>query len=133
MTVRGAVLSGRRAAAALRTDRCTITRTGTDGVFDPETGTTTHPETVLFAGQACRVRVPTVADREAFAGQHQFTLADAVLSLPVEVTGLAVGDTVTMTASELDPDLTGRVYTLMAVHRASQITARRCVIREVTA
>lgn len=128
-----AVLPELRAqAASLRSDECTITRPSADGVFDPATGTTTYPQTTIYDGE-CRLRAPSLADRETFSGEHEFTLQDAVLSLPIEAVGLKTNDTVTVTASELDPDLVDRVYTLIAVHRGSQITARRCVVREVGA
>lgn len=128
-----AVLPELRAqAASLRTAACTITRPSTDGTFDPETGTTTYPETTIYEGE-CRLRAPSLADRETFSGEHEFTLQDAVLSLPIEAVGLKTNDLVTVTASAMDPDLIGRQYTLIAVHRGSQITARRCVVREVGA
>jgi hypothetical protein len=133
MSARGAVLAGRRAAEALQTDACTITRPGAgDGMFDPATGATTPPAPLtVYTGQ-CRVRMPTIADRERTSGEHQWTLQDAVLSLPADTAGVQEQDSVTITASELDVDLPGTVWAVTAFLRGSQTTARRIVIREVT-
>lgn len=133
MTILGAVTAGRLAAQQLMTDECTISRPDPDGTFDPATGLTSYTPTDLYMAQKCRLRAPSLADRETFSGEHEFTLQDAVLSLPIEAVGLKTNDLVTVTASALDPDLIGRQYTLIAVHRGSQITARRCVVREVGA
>lgn len=120
-------------AESLQTDACTITHAGAgDGTFDETTGQTTPPApTTVYAG-ACRLRVPMLADREQLSGEHQFTTQDAVLSLPMSATDVSVDDLVSITASTLDEDLVGCQFVVMAILHASQVTARRLVVREVT-
>jgi uncharacterized protein DUF6093 len=123
----------RAQAESLQTDACTVTHPGTgEGTFDPVTGATTPPVgTTVYAGQ-CRFRAPTLSEANVSAGEHVWTVQDAVLSLPVTATGVQVGDTAVCTASQMDPDLPETVWTVMAVLRGSQITARRLIVRQAT-
>lgn len=123
----------RGAAESMQMDKCTITRAGVgEGTFDPETGATTPPDPETLYTGACRFRAPTLAEQTTTAGEHAWTTEDSVLSVPVSVTGLQVDDVVTVTASQLDPDLPGTVHVVMAVLRGSQITARRLIVRHVS-
>lgn len=133
MTVRGATLAGRRAAESLQRDRCVITREVV-GVFDPATGETPAlPPLGMYAGK-CRLRMPTLAERASTSGEHQWTMQDSVLSLPHEATGgVRIHDKVTITACELDPEMVGAEFAVIAVLRGSQTTARRFAVREAGA
>jgi hypothetical protein len=151
--------AGRRAAAALQTDACSITRPSTaDPTFDATTGVSSPAAATDVYSGACRLRAPVLAEVAATAGEHQWTTQDAVLSLPIAAAlpqeldpsdvllpgddllipddvgagGVQVGDRVVITASALDPDSVGQSFTVMAVLRGSQITARRLIVRQET-
>ena len=75
---------------------------------------------------------PNVAEREAAAGEADWTLTGAVVSIPVDgTTDDLLGATVTVVGCEMDPSLTGRVFTVLAPHAQSQATARRLRCVEV--
>ena len=54
------------------------------------------------------------------------------VQVPMSVTGLAVGDVVTVTASALDPDLVGRHFWVKDLAHKTHMTARRLGCEEVT-
>lgn len=125
MTAAGATLAGRRAAEALMTDTCTITRGVGGPVFDPGLG-----EYVAGAGEQlysgrCRVRPRDNADQVVEAGGQNVSLFPYVVSVPVSSTAFDVDDLVTVTASALDPALPGLVLRVRQVNIGSQVTARR--------
>lgn len=133
MTLAGTLTAGRAAAEALMVDACTITRSGGAPVFNPATGAYTAPADVEVYDGKCRVQVSdAINEQSPEFGGREVTLQQAVVSVPVSGTGVAVGDTVTVTASEHDPELVGVVYRVLALHRKSHATARRLRCEEVT-
>lgn len=121
----------RRQAVSLMRDECTITRPGAQTWDDAAGAYVGGTPTVLYAGP-CRVRRPNVAEREAAAGEADWTLTGAVVSIPVDgTTDDLLGATVTVVGCEMDPSLTGRVFTVLAPHAQSQATARRLRCVEV--
>ncbi|MBK6556143.1 MAG: hypothetical protein KBG78_05745 [Dermatophilaceae bacterium] len=121
----------RRQAESMMRDECTITRAGTQTWDDAAGVYTGGTPTLLYAGP-CRVRRPNVAEREAAAGEADWTLTGAVVSIPVDgTTDDLLGATVTVVGCEMDPSLTGRVFTVLAPHAQSQATARRLRCVEV--
>ncbi|MBK6556186.1 MAG: hypothetical protein IPG16_02870 [Comamonadaceae bacterium] len=73
-----------------------------------------------------------MAEREAAAGDADWTVTGVVVSIPVDGTTDDLLDaTVTIVACEMDPTLTGRVFTVLAPHAQSQATARRLRCVEV--
>jgi hypothetical protein len=128
VSVRGTTLAGRRAAEARMTETCSITKPGTgEPVRNDTSGKLTEPDPVEVYADKCRVRMIALADRQTLVAQgHLFSTDDLILSVPMKVTGIKVGMTVTMTASSMDPDLVDQIYNVQAVLRGSQSTARRC-------
>lgn len=115
------------------TDTCRITRVGSgEPVFNPTTGISEPPEpTPVYTGP-CRVRTLSLADRPAGAGEHDYTVQDFILSMPITTADVRVDDVVLVTASRLDPALSGKRFVVGPVARGSQQTARRFLAREVT-
>jgi len=126
-----AVDMGRDAALARMRDECTITRPGAQTWDDAAGAYTGGTPARLYAGP-CRIRRPNVAEREAAAGDADWTVTGAVVSIPVDgTTDDLLGATVTVVGCEMDPSLTGRVFTVLAPHAQSQATARRLRCVEV--
>lgn len=126
MTVAGVTRKGRLAALRLMRDECTITRPGDGETWDDATGGyIPGPPVTLYSGP-CRVRRPDLAEREALAGDADWTLTGAVVSIPVgKLTDNLLGATVHVVGCEMDPALTGRDLTVTGPHSQSQATARR--------
>ncbi|HQN97776.1 MAG TPA: DUF6093 family protein [Thermoanaerobaculales bacterium] len=121
----------RRQAESMMRDTCTITRPGAQTWDDAAGAYTGGAPVQLYAGP-CRVRRPNLAEREALAGDADWTLAGAVVSIPVDgTTDDLLGATVTVVGCEMDPTLTGREFTVRAPHAQSQATARRLRCVEV--
>lgn len=126
-----AVDMGRDAALARMRDECTITRPGAQTWDDAAGAYTGGTPARLYAGP-CRIRRPNVAEREAAAGDADWTVTGAVVSIPVDgTTDDLLGATVTVVGCEMDPTLTGREFTVRAPHAQSQATARRLRCVEV--
>ena len=123
----------RAQAESMMRDSCTIRAPGTAGAWDEATGTyAVVPGVVLYAGHA-RVRRPNTAEREATAGEADWTVLGAVVSIPVGVdTDVPVKAVVTVDHCEHDPALTSRVFTVVGPHSQSHGTARRLRCVEVT-
>jgi len=64
-------------------------------------------------------------------GEASVQVIHLQLHVPVAAVGIEVGDTVTVTASTLDPDLVGRVFNIRSVAHKTFLTARRMDIQEV--
>ncbi len=114
-------------------DECTITRPSAGETWDDAAGayTTGGAPVQLYAGP-CRVRRPNLAEREALAGDADWTVTGAVVSIPVDgTTDDLLGATVTVVGCEMDPTLTGREFTVRAPHAESQAIARRLRCVEV--
>jgi uncharacterized protein DUF6093 len=129
---RASVLARSRAAAeAGMVDTCTITRAATT-FTNPDTGQTTTSTTTVYTG-ACRVqqRVPGGARTTDVGEAHQLMLRMEV-QLPMSVTGVKVGDTVTVTASVHDADLAGRRFRVRELAHKTEATARRLGVEEIT-
>lgn len=127
---RTSVLARAQAAAERRMfDACTIRRI-TGAVADPDTGRETPTYTVLYTGK-CRIQQATAqAQREDVGEDHQLLLRLEV-QLPTSVTGLQVGDQVTVTSS-LDADLVGRTFRAHDLAHKTEVSARRVQCLERT-
>ncbi len=121
----------RRQAESMMRDECTITRPGAQ-TWDDATGAYVGGTlTRLYAGP-CRIRRPNVAEREAAAGDADWTVTGAVVSIPVDgTTDDLLGATVHVEHCEMDPALTGRDLKVTGPHAQSQATARRLRCVEV--
>lgn len=118
---------GRTAAELGMRDTCTVGREG-DPVTDAD-GDVTRTSTTLYTGK-CRVQQhQATADRQDI-GEDNLLLLRIEVQLPMSVTGLEVGDEITVTAS-VDADLVGRVFRIHDLAHKTDATARRvqCVER----
>ncbi len=132
MSIVGVTRKGRLAALRLMRDECTITRPGDGETWDDATGGYIPGAPVTLYAGPCRVRRPDLAEREALAGDADWTVTGAVVSIPVDgTTDDLLGATVTVVGCEMDPTLTGREFTVRAPHAQSQATARRLRCVEV--
>ncbi len=127
MSAQTTTLAGRAAAEELMVDACTVTRASAETTFNTTTlQYTAVAATSVYTGK-CRVRPSggQASDRQAQAGERQVSLWPFVVSVPISVTGLAVDDLVTVTASALDADLGGLQLRIREVIQGTHITARR--------
>lgn len=121
---------GQAAAERLMVDACTIRRqtgesTGPGGVITPTYGAD------LYSGK-CRVQTKSEMGAATDVGEATVYVLRHEVQLPISATGLAEGDQVTITASVLDPDLVGKVFTVRDVTAKTHLTARRLIVTEVT-
>lgn len=120
---RAIALARARTAAALgMTDTCTIRRRDAEAV-DDNTGVVTPTWLDVYAGQ-CRVQQRNPIAQQQTPGPDFQLLVQLELQLPVTVTGVLVGDEVTVTAST-DPELVGTVLIVRDLGAKSQASARR--------
>lgn len=111
-------------------DACTITRPSGTSTFNPTTGQSTPGSpTAVYTG-ACRVKPRDNADRVVQFGQEAVSFWPYLVSVPMSVTGIALDDVVTVTASALDPALVGLVLRVREVLSGSHLTARRLSCEE---
>lgn len=132
---RASVLArGRAAALAGMVDACQIRRI-TSTVTNPETGQVTKvygPPDPVYSGR-CRVQQSLQAKaRPETPGEAYVLMLRRELQLPMTVTGLKVGDEVTITASPHDPDLINRMWLIRDLMGKSEATARRIGVEEQT-
>jgi hypothetical protein len=128
---RAAVLARARIAAeAGMADTCTIRRR-TGETTDEANGTITPTWASLYAGK-CRVQQAQAQAEPRDAGEAHLLLLRLEVQLPMSVTGLQVGDEVTITAAAYDADLPGRVFLVRDLAHKTDATARRVQVTERT-
>lgn len=130
---RASVLArGQAAAEAGMVDACTIRRV-TDTTTDDFSGaiTNTYLSPNPYSGK-CRIQSALARSEPHDTGEDYVLLLRVQLQLPVSVTGLVVGDEVTITAAANDPDLAGRVFLIRDLFHKTDPTARRVEITERT-
>jgi hypothetical protein len=122
----------REDAESLMVDECVIERPGVGkGPLDRATGKhTPPPRTLIYGPGPCEVKRPG-AVRRVSAGDRLSSLEGVVVKVPVEVTGVDVGDRVTLTRSR-DPALVGRELTVDSDPGATYAVTRRLQCTEVT-
>lgn len=131
MSRASALARGRVAAEAGMVDACTIRRVPSD-VTDDFSGVITPTYTQIYAGK-CRLKQVAALPETHEAGEDYVVLSRLQLQIPVSVTGVQVGDEVTITASVNDPGLAGKVLLIRGIAEGSEITARRFEVTERTA
>ena len=120
-------------AESLMVDTCTITGPGDgDGTLDEDTGIVTPPTGVELYDGPCRVQAQNVQPANPTVGETEFTTLAYIVSVPISVVDVPVGATVTITASALDADLVGRVFSVTGAVHKTHLTARRLVCEEVS-
>lgn len=117
-----ALARARTAAALGMTDTCTIRRRSGESV-DDNTGMVTPTWTQVYAGQ-CRVQQRNPIAQQQTPGPDFQLLVQLELQLPATVTGVLVGDEVTIIAST-DPELVDTVLIIRDLAAKSQASARR--------
>lgn len=124
------ILAGRAFLTASLTETCTIER-ASNPVTNTSTGAVSYTWTTLYANQACKVgrAQPTAGE---LGPAHVVTLSPPI-TVPVDVVGLVERDRITITASELDPDLVNRVYRVQGPIHRTFINRRELPVIEVTA
>lgn len=131
LAIESTVHAGRAAAERLMVDTVTITRTTSLGAINDTTGAYTPTSSTVYSGKA-RVKLNNVADLVVDAGGRGASVREYIVSVPLSSTVFAVDDTVTITASALDPAQVGLVLHVLGITHGSQITARRLRCQEVT-
>jgi hypothetical protein len=121
---------GRTKAEEGMEDACTIIRIG-DRVTDTTTGEVTEPTTTLYTGK-CRVQQAKADARAEDVGEDHLLMLRLEVQVPMSVTGLEVGDEITITAAAHDADLPGRVFLVHDLAHKSHATARRVQCLEKT-
>lgn len=122
---------GRAAAERGMADACTIRRP-TGQTLDDFSGTTItlYLSPNPYAGP-CRIQQGIAQAAEQDVGEDYQLQLRLVLQLPVAVTGLKVGDEVTITTSR-SADLVGKVFTIRDLMHKTDETARRVGVTERT-
>lgn len=130
MTVESIVRLGRDAAERLMTDTVRVSRPSTAAVTDPVTGVVEYPSAAFYEGRG-RVQARQLDSQEAGNGGQFFTVSDFTLQLPYD-TDLEPGDVAEVLASETDPLMVGRVFSVESIPRKTHMTAVRASVEEVT-
>ena len=130
MTAATALARGRRAAEALMVDACTITRPGGEPVWDEASMSYTTPDGSAVYDGPCRVQLSAAMANTPEAGDRVLVAQRSTVSVPMGVTGVAVDDVVTVTASVHDPDLVGNRYRVRSLFAKTHATARRLEVEE---
>lgn len=132
MSATSVTLRGQNAALAQMQDACTITRV-TGQTTNLQTGAVTNTTSTIYTGKAkIQQLVSGGLARPASVGEAQVWQLPLHVHVPMTVTGVQVGDIVTVTASVLDPDLVGRSFWVKELFHKSYATARRLGLEEVT-
>jgi hypothetical protein len=121
---------GRRALERqMMLDRCRITDAPARfaGTLDPVSRQVTFPEpSEIYVGR-CQVD-DQASSRTVIEGGQRLEVVETVIRLPGATSGLKVGQIVTITAAEADPDLVDTEYIVKRVHAAGltrELTTRR--------
>jgi len=112
-------------------DECEIVGAAGAPVLNEDTGAMGSPAGGLLYAGRCRVQMPQAVPGSQDAGEHQFSTAPFEVQLPMSTSGFAIGNTVTITRATLDPDLAGRVLTVVGLAHKTHMTARRLRCEEV--
>jgi hypothetical protein len=117
----------RRLDESTMVDACTVKRlTGTTTDND---GNITPTFSTIFTGPCRVVRGGTLGAEAAAAGAVVVEARDTV-NVPITAVGIEVDDVITITASQLDPDLVGRYWRIAQPSRATYLTSRQFAIEE---
>lgn len=123
-------------ANSLMTDTCIVTTpgVGTRGPINPTTlKYDAAPADVTVYEGACRlgrIEIPHVT--QAVGGEATWGVQDSVLHLPIADTeDVAAGQSVEYLSSTANPALVGRKFGIIGVVAGTNLTARRCIVREV--
>jgi hypothetical protein len=110
-------------------DTCTIRRR-TGETTDENSGTTTPTWADLYAGK-CRVQQAIAQAAQHDAGEDYLLQLRLEVQLPMTVTGVKVGDEITIVTSR-DPDLPGRAFLVRDLFHKTDASSRRVGVTERT-
>jgi hypothetical protein len=126
-------LKARSRAERLMHDQCEIRRPSTLGELNQTTGVrAVIPGELVYLGK-CRAFTYEPFESTPESGQHVYTIQRKQIHIPVDVTGVEVGDEVTFTAASLDDDLLGRKFRVAGIHNVTFARDRRLLVDEITA
>lgn len=128
MTARSTVLRGRRMAASVMLDACSIGILG-DPVTDPDTGEVTTPLVPLYTGPA-KVQTYEAYESNPEVGGAVLTVQRYQVHIPVGSYAPEIGHLVEITTAALDPNLAGRRYRVVALLHKTLATAYRLGVEE---
>lgn len=122
-----AAVKGRRAAEALMTDACTITRQSlADPVLNTTTGELVDEPSVLYTGK-CRVKpVPSNRTGGELVGETVVARQAAIISIPYAEGDMNEGDRIEVTDSP-DTQLAGQHFLIKSIQVGTHATARRFI------
>lgn len=110
-------------------DQGTVTRQGTVGVFDPDTGEYPAPVPETIYEGPCRVRREASVEKDVEVGRLPETLGSYVATFPWDVGDLQVDDFLTLTSSS-DPDIVGRPLRITNIYLGSWSIDRRVSLED---
>lgn len=109
-------------------DTATVTRV-TGRVLDEDTGEYVDTTSTVYSGKV-RVQVRNAAVAALpLSGERQVVAMQLEVWFPISVT-VRVDDRVTVTASEFDPALVGRVFRVREEMQKTHLTSRRTIVQE---
>lgn len=114
-------------AESLMRDTCTVTREDPDAPVDEVTGV--RPRVEVYAGR-CKVQGLDPQEQTPEAGGHDYTVQRYRVDVPVAAYTPAVGDVATIDTAELDPNLAGRSYRVVALLHKTYATAYRLAVTD---
>lgn len=128
-----ALIELQQQAESRMVDTCAIVRAlATSGsTWNDTTGRYERNTSQVYAGP-CRVRAQDTQPTNPVAGEAEYNETGYVVSLPMSVVAVHVGDVITITASARDLALVGRVFIVTSVSAQTDQTARRLAVKEVT-
>lgn len=107
--------------------RCRINRPATTpGVptFDVASGRSVYPDPPLVHTGPCRVQRAPRAEEQVDSGDREVTIQRYMVGIPAAAPVVQIGDRVTVTECDDDPQLIGQRMTVRAVHLASLLWER---------
>lgn len=132
MTPAELIARGRARAEELMTDTVLVTRVvGEPGPLNPDTGEREPAPTITVYTGPGKIQTYEPHESSRDSGEHIYIEQRYHLHLPISVTPVAVGDTITVTASTTDTQLIGRDYRVAGEHAKTWATARRLLLDEV--
>ena len=128
MSAEAAVLAGRREAAALMVDACTVSRPG-EPVTDPDTGDVTADEVLVYSGK-CKVQSKDSSVATPDAALASYVIVSRQVHIPANAADVQDGDVVTITASRLNAFTVGKQYRVEGFTPDTFDTAARIPVKE---
>lgn len=130
---RAALLARARAAAtAGMADTCRIRRRTGESTTNDATGVVTPAYGADVYTGPCRVQARRETSSSSEVAEDRVVLLAMEVQLPMTVTGLAIGDEITVLTSATDPDLPGRLLLITSLAHKTDASARRVQVIERT-